>query len=1445
MSQATLGTDPYQNSNLFSSYYLSDRIDDLDEWECDDEARDAFERLQNLWELEGGLVDSYEEDELLTAWIDKVTEVLGFDRLSETTLPDGGGYTDRLLFDTPETRRDAAARKKDGDREAMFGLASVVLEAKQWDADFTKRFAEQRSYRDASHQIKYYLEHTPERLQWGILTNGRKWRLYGTKDYATEIYYEVDLPELLEAGNLEQFKYFFAFFRSAAFRETAGSSFLDTVWSESETAAQELGEDLQDNVFTALRVLGEGFIQTNDLSIDPADSEARAELKEQSLVLLYRLMFVLYAESRGLIHPDDPKMQTEYEENFSLTQRRTEIHDRIEDGDSYEDFSGYSTGIWSQLQDLFGLIDKGEEDLGIPPYNGGLFDDASHAFLADNEVADRYLAEVIHRLGTTEGEDGSPVLADYADLDTRHLGSIYEGLLEHEFRIVPEQYAAVAEDGGEVWRSATEVSVADAVETVDEGHLYVVNDDGERKATGAYYTPDYVVSYIVEETVDPLIAEIKADLAAEGLEPGDKGYFAPFFEQVKELTVLDPAMGSGHFLTSATAYLTEQVMEVVREQEIQSYDEQDLRRQIAKECIYGVDINGMAVELGKLSMWLETLAADKPLAFLDHHLKAGNSLVGSDITDVLAEDGETEDGQLTLGQALARARQQTLGHVMDLMQDLLAIDNDGLADIKSMEELYDEIRADPLYKRLFEVANVHTAAQFGVDVPEGVYEKMAGAIDDTDKWAEIREEDWFTSAQALAGEQSFFHWELEYPEVFFSEDGEKQDDAGFDALIGNPPWVRSINLKSSDMSSWRYYRNSYQSASSGEYDIYLCFIEKGISLINSDGEFGYITPNKWITSQVGSNLRDILSCGKYAKSIIDFGSHQLFEGITTYSSLLFLNKQNNSEVYIQELIEEDTSDHPDIKTDQFWQNGTVETESLTSDPWSFNLGPIGNLFDKLATLPSLGDEANVFMGTGTRADSVFLLEQDGSELYSPALEETVSIEEELLRPGLKGSDIENYSFERNRRLIFPYNIGDNKCEPIQPKELQTSYPKCWEYLNKNREELEQREGGKFVDEELWYVYGYPRSMNKLGNEKIVLPDVVNEAEMAYDSEGWYILDTAYGIVSDNHDERYLTAILNSDLLTSYLQLSGTDLRGGYFRMKTAYLNPFPIPDLKIDIRENKREQFRDIGTELAENIVEGSQNTDTIEIIGQEGSQEVLVPITESRSDLTKKLKSLNLSLLDHLGSYSDGPTLSDIGLTQPPRGAAESILQQTAAEKPNLRVGEASVVRESDNTVEIRLTARYKPSETRPEGGSRTGTGDARGGSEDDALDESDFEVDQWGYTETDPQPALRITDLTKAEADLIAAFVPVAVDEAGGFAGFRETATKTNSLVDRLRKLTLPAVDDVEAELTGYMQTVERAEELEAKIESTDALIDEIVYELYGLTDEEIEIVEEAVGE
>ncbi|GAB7019650.1 Eco57I restriction-modification methylase domain-containing protein [Halostagnicola bangensis] len=1345
MSQATLSKRPYTNSNLFSGHYLDERIQQRDEWDCDEDAREVFEELRSLYELEQDLVSGYDEDPLIDNWIDEVLDVLGFGTNVETTLPDGGGFVDNLLFEDTDARRDAAAVYLDTEDTAdLFDGGIGLVEAKQWEADFSQRFSEQRPYRNASHQIKHYLERTPENIQWGVLTNGRKWRLYGTKDYETQTYYEIDLPELLEEGDLEAFKYFYVFFRPDAFCEQSGTTFLDSVWSESETVAQELGEDLQDNVFTALRVLGRGFAETNDLDIDPDDDEGLEKLKEQSLVLLYRLMFVLYAESRGLIHPEGGDAVTEYEENFSLDELRLEIHDEIgEVDDGFDDaYSERSTTMWSRLEDLFRLVDEGEESLGIPPYNGGLFNREKHDFLTDHQVSNRHLAEVIYRISTTENDEGRYVLADYADLDTRHLGSVYEGLLEHQFRIAPEEYAAVSADGGQVWEPATEVSVADAVETVDDGDLYVVNDEGERKATGAYYTPDYVVTYIVEETVDPLIDEIREDLQEQGFEPGTHEYLGAFYRRVLDLKVLDPAMGSGHFLTRATEYLAEQVMTEVREiEEATAFDEQRVRRDVAKECIYGVDLNGMAVELAKLSMWLETLAADQPLAFLDHHLKAGNSLVGSDVTEVLSSESADGDGQLTLHQALARVRQDTLEHVMERMQELLEIDNESLEDVKSMEEIYDEVRADPFYQRLFELTNVHTAERFDLDVPEGAYERMARAIDDEDEWLEVREEGWFQTAQEMAGGEAFFHWELEYPEVFFDDDGVKREDAGFDAVIGNPPY--GVDFSSIEQ---KYLHESYFTASR-EYDSYTIFMEKPREVLKQGGYCGYIVPNIWTKLKSDEKLREIVLTEFGIQNLIDCG--EVFKDATVESIIITLSKtETNSEINIG--IIDDSGTHEDrlerlassefalqhsTHQDHFIQN---ENKVIDYDMSNINERELLNNIESVST--NLGNICDVSQGV-TAYDRH--AGQDPEIIENRAYHADEK-EDETYGKWLNGRDVTRFYFEWEGEWL---SYGNWLSRPREPK-----------YFAEERLLFREVTGGKdriiagYTNEE--YYYGHS-----------VIPVLTSDSQIAGPA---------------------LLSIVNSKLLSYYnLKTSPNAQKNSFPKMNPDDVRSLPISD--------------GISEEIEEKL---SHSSETI-------------------IEKAKMKGNLNLSLLDHLGSYSEEQTLAEVGLSQPPKGSANSILTDTAEDRENLRIGTVEIIRESPTSLEIQLTARYKP------------------------KNEDNYKTDQWGYTETEPLPALEISDLTETEADLIEVFVPVAVDEAGGFANFRETATKTNSPVDRLRKLTLPAVEDVRDGLESYLETKARAEELEEQIEKTDELIDEIVYELYGLTDEEIEIVEEAVSE
>jgi type I restriction-modification system DNA methylase subunit len=1385
MSQATLG-GAYRNSNLFSNYYLDEKVYGLDAWDCDEEAQAALDSLRELYAAEGSAVEAYDEDNLRSRWVDEVLDVLGYETLNEASMPKGGGAVDRLLLDSETDARDAAMLEQAGDHVAMYKRGMGILEAKQWGADFSQKFSEGRNYRDASHQIKYYLERTPEPVRWGILTDGKKWRLYGTKDYETETYYEVDLQELLESGTLEEFKRFFVFFRAEALRESGGTTLLDEVWSESETAAQELGEDLQDDVFTALRIVGRGFIEYNDLDIDSDDDAALDELKEQSLVLLYRLMFLLYAEARDLINPDDPDAQEAYEEDYSLDSLRQDIHERMDGTHDYaHEFSDVSPKMWDRLTRLFDLIDTGNEKLGVPAYNGGLFDEGEHAFLAENDLPNRHLAEALHRISTTTNGTGEEVLADYADLDTRHLGSIYEGLLEHQFRVAPEPMAAVREDGAQVWQPADEVTVADAVESVDAGDLYVVNDDGERKATGAYYTPDYVVSYIVEETIDPLLDDIREDV--DGAFRSDTQYVQEFMKGVKELEILDPAMGSGHFLTAATSYLTEQVMAEAREREVTVFDESHIRRTLAKECIYGVDVNEMAVELAKLSMWLETLAADQPLAFLDHHLKCGNSLVGADIEEIeeLESDASADDSDQSSLAEFGATRRGTMEHLMDVYQEFLAIENEDLEDVKAMERKYAEIENDELRQRLVAMANVRVAEDFGAEVPSGAYERMAGALDEENRWVGVEDEPWFQEAVQTANRRAPFHWRLEFPEVFYQKTGTEQSNPGFDAVVGNPPYVRIYRGRIPEEVA-DYYRTKYATAHM-KFDLYILFLDLSLSLLNDGGHCSQIVPDKFLNAPYGEIIRRSITSEGRLKSVLDLRNQVVFDDASVENVIPVFTKSEDGQEDIQ------------IREKHGNQIGNTATLPIsivaTGDDYSFR---IRKSIEDAKLIKSINNNSinlseifytNWGLRTGTKEKTDKFV-----------VEET---DDPRAKPMVRGKDI-----------VEPYRL-----QPPSEKIIYT------------QDEL--------------YNPMFPELFE---NEKLIFRKITGEGPMGVaDESGTYCFSTLIPCVN----QQYVTGVSRSgtpdtasEAAKKYtdiyfaLAIANSSLVGWYYEKEYSnelcvvpnHINQLPIPKIE-KIPEKDDEKISTIEQEYNQYLTSPSTDERRILNTSHEGAPlsagdeyHILSHLAKSITDFHNRHQSLNLHLPDYLGTYDDGPTLADLGPI-PPEGRADSLITETedTTEKlQKLRIADVTVERDGD-TLTLSIVPYIKPEDP----------------------DEFEQEPNARDYITLDPVPAMRFTDLDDDLAALIEAFVPYAVDEAGGFAGFRDNATSTISPLDRLEALTLPALDDVREGLETYREQVEQAEDLDEKIERTDALIDEIVYDLYGLTDEEIEIVEEAVGD
>lgn len=1409
------------NRDLFSNHYLNDHLRNTEPWNepSDAEVETAFTEIKEILDKKGDRVQDYNEAQLERNVIRPIFEILDIPFEIEETVMRNARRPDYGFFPSAEAA-DAAF-----DRENFYEEAIAVADAKRWGRKLDTRGKEKREFENPSYQIHRYLQETPP--EWAVLTNGKRWRLYySPTSHRLDSFYEIDLPALLdivdENDDLEAFKEFYLFFRQEAFLpDQTGDCFLDDVYDESSVFAEALGEDLQENIYEAIRVLAEGFLNTND-DLDEDDLDL---IHDSSLIYLYRLIFVLYAESEGRdLLPTENEI---YSGSYSINELKQEVVEKRNATQTH--YQTWQTDLWDKLDELFVLIDQGsqgkgipKDDLYIPAYNGGLFrtnpdedDSVESQFLSKYEAGDEYLAEVIELLTRHEADEGKgKVFVDYSSLDERNLGSIYEGLLEYKLDVADEPLTV---DDGEYTPAGEDDDV-----TVEVGEVYLRTDDGERKATGSYYTPEYVVEYIVDETLEPLVDEIRQDLMSADTTQRESGFADEFAERVFDLTVLDPAMGSGHFPVNAVDYLAREIIDAQEKQDRQAIEDEDAevrpptteegelrdinwaRRKVAQRCIYGVDVNPLATELAKVSLWLRTLAAEQPLAFLDHHLKTGNSLVGSDIEDVLSngDNGETEDGQLTLQESFDHTRRRAMEHVTDRFQDLLNIDNETLEDAKEMEAVYEDVRADPLYKKLLAMANVHTADAFGLDVPSDADERMARALH-SEAWENIEEQDWFKSAQAMAEDERFFHWELEFPIAFYNQDGERKPDAGFDAVIGNPPYVKIQNLRGSQP-EFADFLNEQYSTSTGRFDIYAAFVEMG-SQLAAEKNLSYILPNKFFESSAGEGLREYITSNSLLEKILDFGRHQVFEEATTYTCILILGAGENFE-YGQ--INQSSKEIQDLNQVEFT---SIDSDELSDEPWVLTGPKERELLNQIEESGTPLGERTEYMSEGiVSGDNQILFVEvldDGGEMARVRTQiddEIRKLESEIVHSLSMGDEINRYAKpDVSMGVIYPYEQTNSGTNLIPEQRLKSDYPQVYDYLSEYRSRLEDR-GSKSMNYPSWYSLWCPREKELFESKKLLTPDICQHPKFTEDETGSeYFANTAYGLVPENNSKSerlFLLSILNSSLTWFYIYYTSPVLRGDFRRFMTSYLKKLPI------IQENPSES----NGEFSESWGEGQ-----FKEVVSESPVDALPFLGGKMRELHDTRNALNLSLFDYLGNYTEGPKLPDIGMFQP---TEVNVLDATTEEYEKLQIERACTKRDGQS-VTIEATARYKPE------------------------DEDEFETDTYGYTETEFFEAFTLTNLSEEEAALVEAFVPIAVNEEIG--DFRDNATKNNSLIDRLKGITLPAPDDVKDDLKRYIETKKRADELDEKIEKTDQLIDEIVYDLYDLTDEEIEIVEEAVAD
>jgi len=1410
------------NRDLFSNYYLNEHLPETEAWDelSDDELREAKAEIVELWEREKSNAPKRNESQLEEKFIRPMFRKLSIPFEVEESTSRTQRRPDYGFFESKDAARGAFDRREEGGN--FYKDAVAVADAKRWGRPLDTRGSgeHERDFENPSYQIHVYLQETPAR--WAVLTDGKKWRLYyGPTSHRLDSYYEIDLPTVLEKGDLEDFKYFYLFFRHGAFVEDhSGECFLDEVYDESNVFAQELGEDLQDNIYEAIKILSEGFMQypDNDLSEDDLDS-----IHDSSLIYLYRLIFILYAESEGRDLLDTNNEI--YQESYSLNSLKQEIAEELDSpSPKYQD---WQNNLWDRLDELFKLIDQGsksrgipEEDLYIPAYNGGLFrtnpeeDDSAEArFLANHQVGDSYLAKVIELL-TRSQNGGGKIFVDYSSLDVRHLGSIYEGLLEYKLNIADEPLTL---DDGEY------VSVDDGDEVVvQENEVYLTTDSGERKATGSYYTPEYVVEYIVENTLEPLVDDCReAALEKRGSYAGLAQAFA---DEVFELKILDPAMGSGHFLTSAIDYLAREIIDAQEKQAAQQGintvdEEHDInwaRRQVAQRCIYGVDLNPLAVELAKVSLWLRTLAAEQPLAFLDHHLKTGNSLVGSDIETVL-DNGDpgngAKEGQLTLQESFDRTRRQALKHVTDQFEDLLTIDNETLDDIKEMEAVYEEVRDDPLYQHLIAMANVHTAEQFALDVPNDAYERMAEALRD-ESWADIEEQDWYRSAQEFAENQRIFHWELEFPIAFYEQDGERMKDGGFDAVIGNPPYVIFKILED----SLRDYYDSTFDSFVMKGDVYILFMELASKLLQQQGNTGYVVQNKFTKANYGENIRGEIAENETINQIVNFNDSPVFD-ITAYPLVLIRGKSEPPENHSFEWkeIREDSSLEIEKALQGTESTWSIKQDDLSEGIWHQFVSEEGLSADTIQ-LGEFAEQIGEGVASGLR--DAFTVDKETVEKEN--------LEKEFIKPVLRGGDVSKYSIDESDLtfLIYPYRISDGNHELVS----ETEIPHIINYLQEYKEDLLERRnfGSKLVDQGYeWYEFKHaPEDVSK---QKILFPDISPENQFAYDVTGdLFCLNTVYYLTRSNklakYDSRYLISVLNSNFLDYLFESMSPKVRGGYLRYKTQYVEQLPIPSIDFQTPASNRSGRVSSLLDSYDAYLSGNAQKPIPEDDGT--AHDFLTKLSERMGQLKKERAAINLALLDYLRIPADGLPESIQGETlgeiyMPVSGIADSPLTKTSDDLDGLRIEDVSFEKNGAKLI-MSVDVSYKPD------------------------DKDERETDSYGRLvdeEFETYKAMTFTGLTDIEETLIRSFVPTVVHRAEGFAGFRRAATKTNSLLDRLVDIILPATSEIRDGLEKYVSQKREADELDEQISRTNILIDQIIYDLFELSEEEIEIVEEAV--
>ena len=866
---------------LFAGHFLSEGIVGAEEYKkiTNDEALEFADEVNNFRKAlingEGGLAAERNEAQTEHKLIYPVLKLLCWDV----------GNIDPQQRTSTTDRPDAVLR-------AQKGGAEVILENKKWGVNLDRRKGRESA---PSTQMLRYLSNA-ERAEWGVLTNGELWRLYFRRaNSKSEQFLELDLGRVLSASKDDKRRLGVAHWARVFMLMFGRESYLPGVVfphrARDESRKWELliteglSQKIFDNVFPDLtRVFANGKTGAKDL----------AQAREAAMITLFRLLFVLYAEDRALL-PVGHKTYKAYELDG--------FRDRLQKFEP-EIWSARGAQKHNEFNGACEFIDKGDDSIGLPPYNGGLFASSRAKLITANPLSDRAFVSALHALSY----DGEKRI-NYRDLSVQHLGAMYERLLEQE--------VYVSGDGA--------------------GQVSVRLNKYARKSGGSYYTSEELVQLVIDGAVGVLLKEFKKefDAAVKKKAPKNKLQELDPAARALKIKVCDPAMGSGHFLVSLVDYLAdwmlaetvnaekagshspvlveiEQIRETIKEQarkhkwqveDRHLEDRQIIRRIVLKRVVHGVDKNPMAVELAKLSLWLHTFTVGAPLTFLDHHLRCGDSLFGEFTGDALTAIEET-GSPLFIGGLLEEAQ-----GAAEHMREIESQPDSVITQVQSSLDAFNLMEGEVAgYDRMMSLWHCRHWLGGGDTEHSNMLAAMEAELKGQTPKGEVAE--FVKRADGVINRENFIHWESAFPGVW--SDWQNRE-GGFDAVIGNPPWdvmhmqaqawfaVHLPEMKTATQAernkridelrkkgdpliaeyddavrqadtAMRVAREcgAYPQLSGGDINLYSLFVERALNLIKPEGVAGLLTPSGIFADKPAQEFfRGVTDAGRVSK-VIDF-----------------------------------------------------------------------------------------------------------------------------------------------------------------------------------------------------------------------------------------------------------------------------------------------------------------------------------------------------------------------------------------------------------------------------------------------------------------------------------------------------------------------------------------------------------------------------------------------